>query len=421
MTGFNHIVGGVAITGITASFWDINIFSNQSFVITTIIGSLLPDIDKPNSLLGRLFFPISKFIDRRWGHRTITHSLIFHLIVTLIFYFAEYILNNPNYHLTFIFSIAVLVHFFCDMVTVSGVPLFYPFFKNSCVLPANPENRLSISNPSHNFLTSFFFIFLIFISYPLMEKGFWLQLNNALGTKKHVYSQFKKSNCLLELKYSFKRDFNYHKGIGYVLKASNNSFIVLNKETNNFITVNESDITTNLLLNKTEIYDLNKLFSKIKIEKIEDLEKLKNKKIKKLNLNSNLKIKYFLDFDYKISDNLKVEYVNNFNYHLQKKNLNNQILIKKLEIEKIEKNYFLEMRKYNLAINKIKRLNSIYFSSSDSKKIEILEQLESLKKIEKPLKDEIQIRMLNIQIKQLQQDQVAYNDFKIYGYAYILK
>ena len=32
MTSTNHIVGGIAITGISCSFWDINIFSEASYL-----------------------------------------------------------------------------------------------------------------------------------------------------------------------------------------------------------------------------------------------------------------------------------------------------------------------------------------------------------------------------------------------------
>jgi inner membrane protein len=32
------------------------------------------------------------------------------------------------------------------MVTLAGIPLFYPFYKNPCVLPANPEMRIRSGN-----------------------------------------------------------------------------------------------------------------------------------------------------------------------------------------------------------------------------------------------------------------------------------
>ena len=37
--------------------------------------SLLPDIDHPHSIAGRMFPGLSKWILRKYGHRTVTHSL----------------------------------------------------------------------------------------------------------------------------------------------------------------------------------------------------------------------------------------------------------------------------------------------------------------------------------------------------------
>ena len=39
-------------------------------------GALLPDIDTTTSDLGKFVKPVSRWIERRYGHRTITHSLL---------------------------------------------------------------------------------------------------------------------------------------------------------------------------------------------------------------------------------------------------------------------------------------------------------------------------------------------------------
>ena len=75
MTSPNHIVGGIAITGISLSFWDINIFSNSIYLGLCVFSSLLPDIDHTKSVMGKIFFPLARYLDKNFGHRTITHSL----------------------------------------------------------------------------------------------------------------------------------------------------------------------------------------------------------------------------------------------------------------------------------------------------------------------------------------------------------
>ena len=55
-------------------------------LILSIAGatSLLPDIDHTQSIYGRIFYPISKQINEKFGHRTITHSWIAVLIILAI-------------------------------------------------------------------------------------------------------------------------------------------------------------------------------------------------------------------------------------------------------------------------------------------------------------------------------------------------
>jgi len=45
------------------------------------VASLLPDVDLPPAKIGRLFWFVSVPLERRFGHRTLTHSLL--LLVAL--------------------------------------------------------------------------------------------------------------------------------------------------------------------------------------------------------------------------------------------------------------------------------------------------------------------------------------------------
>lgn len=92
------------------------------YFICVTFGSLLPDIDKDNTKLGSKIKPISKFINKKVGHRTLTHSLFF---ITVLFY-SSIIAFGIN-----IISVGIMVgcvlHIFFDMMTPMGVPLAYPF------------------------------------------------------------------------------------------------------------------------------------------------------------------------------------------------------------------------------------------------------------------------------------------------------
>ena len=49
-----------------------------------ILGSQLPDIDTTTSTIGKIFFPVSSWIEDRFPHRSITHSLLATVVITIV-------------------------------------------------------------------------------------------------------------------------------------------------------------------------------------------------------------------------------------------------------------------------------------------------------------------------------------------------
>jgi len=90
------------------------------------LGALLPDIDHPQSAIGRIFFFLSHPINARFGHRQLIHSFIvwFPLIVI------GFIFHIPL--LTWA-GIGAFSHIIIDSYTVSGVQAFLPFTERSMV------------------------------------------------------------------------------------------------------------------------------------------------------------------------------------------------------------------------------------------------------------------------------------------------
>ncbi len=90
------------------------------YVPLILFGSLLPDIDHPNSKLGRKIWPISKLINWVFGHRGFLHSIFFVLLISIPIgiYF--------GFSFGFAIAIGILSHLLSDALTVSGIALFYP-------------------------------------------------------------------------------------------------------------------------------------------------------------------------------------------------------------------------------------------------------------------------------------------------------
>lgn len=226
MTAPNHIVGGYTFTGIFASILGINILSDWSFLALIGFASLLPDIDHTKSIIGKVFYPFSVRINRRFGHRTITHSLIFVFISTAILA-AFQAAFFPDFPATLLYFLAVSSHLIFDMMTVQGVPLFYPFMKNACVLPGDPRMRIRTSNIQHEAIAMCTFLISALFLQPLFVNGFWTQYNRAFGTVEHLKSEYNKSEDLLNIEFKVQQGSIVDTLSGDVIRCDGRSFVLL--------------------------------------------------------------------------------------------------------------------------------------------------------------------------------------------------
>ena len=203
LTTLCYAIGGIAFTGICLSFADIRLFENPLNLVTAVFFALLPDIDQPDRPLGRLLLPISRFLYRYFGPRTLTHSLLCCLGVLLFFYLLLLVLcpGSPQicYHLTLIAGLAYAFHLLLDVCSQSGIPLFYPFSATRCVIPGDPAMRIPDHHPLARLLLLLGFSGVLLAGFPLMQQGFWMRYNNAFGTFSHLQSQFYRSQGNLEL------------------------------------------------------------------------------------------------------------------------------------------------------------------------------------------------------------------------------
>jgi len=118
MQAKTHLMFGVIVSIFAVYFFPKLLF----YVPFILLGSLLPDIDHPNSKLGRKIWPISKLLNLIFGHRGFFHSIFFVLLISIpigIYFGSSF---------GFAIALGVFSHLLSDALTVSGVALFYPFF-----------------------------------------------------------------------------------------------------------------------------------------------------------------------------------------------------------------------------------------------------------------------------------------------------
>ncbi|MDZ7936133.1 MAG: metal-dependent hydrolase [Emticicia sp.] len=198
MQGFNHIAGGITFTGIFASFHDVNVFEKPEYLGVTVVFALLPDIDHTRSIIGKTVYPLARWLSIKFGHRTITHSLVFYLAVLLLVRAVELLYLNTS-----VFSVlaaySLLSHNIFDMCTRQGIPFFYPFSTRPCVLPANPNMRLRTSDLRSEAVIFVLFCSMMLFCMPLFTNGFWMQYNKSFLNYDHIQRESKRKGDLLEI------------------------------------------------------------------------------------------------------------------------------------------------------------------------------------------------------------------------------
>ena len=371
MSGPNHVTGGIVFTGIFSSFFDINIFSDVNFMAITVFASLLPDIDHRKSLIGKIFYPIAKYLDTNYGHRTITHSILFYIIVVTIVYALQSLGGADSHQMTIIFGIALLSHFVFDMVTVAGIPLFYPFFRNPCVIPGSPDARIKSKDAKSEFVIFAIFLFAGVSCYPLMTQGFWMSFNRALGTSAQLISQFKRTDEVLSVDYNFKRNFKEYKGTALVLSATKSEVILFDTLENEFIKIGTEDIVKQYLPSVSRFKNLNEISNELSVGGLSIVEvnkMLDEKKLLKINLYATEKLSFILNETIKVTDNIEESNMNKVQIMDEIIIDSSATVILKNKLESTEKNYRKLIGDNGRKKNEIKRLRRKWIKSNDYQK-----------------------------------------------------
>ncbi|MDO5707603.1 MAG: metal-dependent hydrolase [Andreesenia angusta] len=133
----NHLKTG-AIAGVLVIFSlyrDISIDPAEIVIYSAgiVIGSALPDIDHPGSLLARKLNIFGKLISKIFSHRGFTHSLLFIIILIIIKNIFKNYFDYPDSQLFEFGFLGIIVgssmHIFMDLFVGNGTKLLFPIYK----------------------------------------------------------------------------------------------------------------------------------------------------------------------------------------------------------------------------------------------------------------------------------------------------
>ena len=135
--------------------------------LTASLFSLLPDIDHPESTIGRIFRPVSKYIQRKYGHRTVTHSIFAIMVISALLLPILLIPRLLQWGGPFwmgLYEAALLSfssHIFIDLFNKSGVRFFAPFSQKEYISFRTPQLRILVSS-WQEYLIMFVIVFFAF-------------------------------------------------------------------------------------------------------------------------------------------------------------------------------------------------------------------------------------------------------------------
>ena len=200
-----HSIFSLFLTLILLAVFGVKEGLHWTILVTAVIGSFMPDIDMPKSVIGRLFFFISIPLERKFGHRTVTHSLIGWAVFSVAFTFIAGIVHLTLRYTDFVgtqgpvhilrlsaaFSIGYMSHVILDMFNPRGVQLFWPNSGRD-VIPGNIRFRPESGSKTE--IGIFLFLVLLLIpAFPISKYGTLTTLRWLLATPEAVIEEFKQS------------------------------------------------------------------------------------------------------------------------------------------------------------------------------------------------------------------------------------
>ncbi|MBE9168658.1 metal-dependent hydrolase [Pleurocapsales cyanobacterium LEGE 06147] len=155
-----------------------------------ILGSQLPDLDTTQSTIGKIFFSISSWIEDRFPHRSITHSLLATGFIAAIALSVGYFLLG-DIKIAAALPLGHLLSCFSDTFTKQGVQLFYPV-PAWAVSVSNPRRRLKTGGAGELWVLGGAIALLCFGIYLANGGGITQKVSQSLGLKDgivQVYNQ----------------------------------------------------------------------------------------------------------------------------------------------------------------------------------------------------------------------------------------
>lgn len=225
MLALTHCAISAAVVGFTLSSID------PAVLAVAVAASQIPDIDTSNSSIGQIFWPISCWIEKRYPHRSVTHSFVFTAALSVISIALWW-----KYQIDMKVAIALpfghLVACFSDTFTKAGVQLFWPS-PLMCVCGLNPKRRLATGGPGEYWVLAGA-VAAIMLNVALHNSGGLSQFTaESLGLRSGIVETYQKNAATnkvwANVEGTFIADSSDASGKYFIVSQVGNEFVLLNR------------------------------------------------------------------------------------------------------------------------------------------------------------------------------------------------
>jgi inner membrane protein len=212
---------------------------NYENALLCAVGSLSPDIDNSKSWLGRIFPFISKPIENKFSHRTLTHSLLAIVFIWSIAVIVKILFDTGNFN-PLAFAIGYTSHILIDCASVQGVKILYPFSMRNAVFPFDtqqPEAYRIVVGSKADVALGFVFVFL---TIPFAYISFKTHTKLIREVQKDINSAVRTYNELSKNFLCWARLEGINTTTGDKLKGD---YLIISAEKQNMLLIKEGSLT----------------------------------------------------------------------------------------------------------------------------------------------------------------------------------
>jgi inner membrane protein len=201
-------------------------------LVLGILGSQLPDLDTTQSSIGQVCYPISNWIEDRFPHRSVTHSLLATAVLALLSVGIGHFWLGAGWKMVLALPLGHLLSCFSDCFTKQGVQLFWPEPAWS-VSVSNPKRRLTTGGAGELWVLAIASACLCLGIYLANEGGVTAKVTQGLGLREGAIADYNQNaasrQIWAKIEGVYASDSSKADGKYFVVAVEGNEFIISNK------------------------------------------------------------------------------------------------------------------------------------------------------------------------------------------------